>query len=218
MATTQQNKVYRVLAFCLALGAGGLAAWYHLVQVPLVAQVQEASAALKALEARPAEPAAEVPVVPAPTPTPAAAQTDPAEIQAACAALRAQLSELPTSVDANATRFAVEEIVRNARLRNASVDADTVTTEGVLTSHQLQIAVEGETRYIQQIVDLVLEYKEAGVPAAMRLSAPPIPEDESSSQRRRRVARGPLLQGTIDIEALYVDDANALLASHCAAN
>lgn len=205
---SSQNSVYRILAGCLAISAGGLAAWYHFVQEPLVEEVERARAsALSAQVASPTEPEVVAPIV---------VQADHSEeIAENCAELREQLQDLPSSHDVNGTRFAVEELLRNARLDTASIEDDAVTTEGAITTHSLTLKVAGQARAIHRLLENLAQYRKAGATIAVDLRSPEVPADESSSDRRRRERKGPQLYGTIALQAVYVEEANPLLAANC---
>ena len=216
MATASQKRLYRILAGSLALGAGGLAAWYHLAHKPLADKVEATAAEVRALTAQAAA-ANDTPDEPETTPEPANhTPDDTTQARAeACATLQELVEAFPQEANANASRFAVEELLRSTRTRHAELSDDTVATAGILSTHTLQIALDGETRYIQQLIGNLIEYENAGFIADITLDTPPIPDDESSSERRRREARGPQLQGSIELRTDFVERSNALLQEHC---
>lgn len=209
-----------MLATFLAISAGGLAAYYFGVHQPRERQITRAQNRVLTLQTQvnaalvgTATPPPLEEAIPA---TDDPAPVDPSALKAACKALDdAAKTDNEAPIDANAARFAVEELLRNTRLATARLDGDTVEVDGPITTQRLALHVAGETRRVHQLLTNIADYQKAGYIAQLNLQTPAIPEDESSSDRRRREKLGPQLEGQIEVRQSARDTASAFYQAHC---
>lgn len=202
MATPYRTRLWRTLALCMVLGAAGLGAYYYLVHAPLQAEQLRIEDALRTahhqIEARRAED-------PPPHPLPSD------RLDKACKDYTASLRKFPSSHDADAATFAVEELARSAQFDTYRVTPSPHSDSPVQSAVQdrISLALEGESLAIHRLIQNLQDYGKAGHISTLTLHAR---EDNEDGAR----ASDPLtFKASASLDAYSVPNASQLSADRC---
>lgn len=199
-----RTRLWRTLAFCMVLGAAGLASYYYLVQAPMQAAHDLVEQELAALQAEVSEKRAQPPQI----------EALPADrLRDACERYRSALRLLPQEHDADAAVFAVEELARSARLEDYRVTPSTQqnTPASDVTQARIALAFEGEQLAIDRLLNNIQSYGKAGHIASLSLQH----SDDDNSDGRRGSRGLPSFDAHATLDAYFVSDAATIAASRC---
>lgn len=201
MPSSYRTRIWRTLAFCMVLGAAGLAAYYYLVQTPMQASYAQSEQELLALQDQLNEQRAQ----------PTAADPLPqARLNDACSRFEAALRLIPQDVDADAAVFAVEELARSARLETYNVTPSTQEDTPVsdVTQQRIALTFESEQLAIDRLLKNLQSYGKAGHISSLSLREP----DDANDQGARGL---PSFDADATLDAYVVSDAAAIAANRC---
>lgn len=204
MPSSYRTRLWRTLAFCMVLGAAGLASYYYLVQAPMQAAHESVQQELADLQQQISDEDARPPQVEA---------LPEARLRDACERYRAALRLLPQEHDADAAVFAVEELARSARLETYRVTPSAHENSPVsdVTQEQIALAFEGEQLAVDRLLNNIQSYGKAGHFASLSLQNS---DDENTEDRRG--SRGlPSFAAHATLDAYFVSDAATTAANRC---
>lgn len=204
MPSSYRTRLWRTLAFCMVLGAAGLAAYYYFVQTPMQAAHALVEQELTALEQQVDEARARAPQIDA----------LPAErLRDACERYQAALRLLPQAHDADASVFAIEELARSARLENYNVTPSTQENTPVsdVTQDRIALTLDGEQLAIDRLLNNIQSYGKAGHFSSLSLQH----SDDEENEGRRGSRTLPTFEGHATVDAYFVSDAAAIAANRC---
>lgn len=204
MATPYRTRLWRTLALCMVLGAAGLGAYYYLVQEPLQADRARVQAELDAVREQ-------IEDLQAQEPTPRALPSD--RLDEACKKFTAALRNYPSTHDANAAVFAVEELARSAQFDTYRVTPSPHSDSPVQSAVQdrISLAFEGESLAIHRLIQNLQEYGKAGHISTLTLHELSDNEDDA----RARASDPPTFKASASLDAYTVPNASQLSADRC---
>ncbi len=194
-----RQRLWRVLAFSLVLGAGILAAYYYMVHQPLQQQLSQIEANTHKLRAQVDEQEAP-PTEQKPLPQD--------RLNAACDTFESALQPFDVPYDQDAEIFAVTELARSARLDDHTIQAasDTATPVQKLQQDQMNIQSEGSPQATAHLLSHLYTYGKAGTISALTITV----QNEDAP-----FDANPTFRLSTVIDAYTIEDANQQATARC---